>query len=79
MPTPKSKSKLKFEKKSDVMPPVPVNVSPKEWKPEPDMGSIKPPTPSAQPCGGCTHKKETHYGRLQDWCNVGGCECLEFK
>jgi len=67
----------KLETKADVMPPVPVDQKP--WSPAPDMGAIKPPVPAEKVCSNCPHKKEMHYGRDRDWCNVGGCNCQGFK
>lgn len=52
--------------------------APEAWTPKPDMGKIKPPPPGHTLCE-CLHQKETHYGPDRDWCNVGGCQCQEFK
>lgn len=93
MAWPKGKPR-KFEAKADVMPPVKVEQKPPEpkveppkaavtsdrlWNPGPDMGSIKPPAPQEKDCDSCKHKGETHYGGPKGWCNVGGCNCQEFK
>lgn len=70
---------VKFEQKADVVAPVKVEKSPVEWKPEPDMGSIKPPAEAEKDCAGCLHKGTKHYGGPKGWCNVGDCRCQEFK
>ena len=75
----KAEEPVKFTQKADVMPPLKMDQSPKPWSPSPDMGNITPPAPAEKVCGNCPHKKETHYGRSTDWCNVGGCECQSFK
>ncbi len=50
----------------------------KPWKPEPEMGEIKPPKETEKLCI-CEHKKEMHYGPKTDWCNTRGCQCQRFE
>ena len=70
---------VKFTTKADVTPAAPVEKSPVEWKPAPDMGKIKAPADAEKNCAGCPHKAGMHYGREKNWCNVGGCDCQEFS
>lgn len=46
--------------------------------PKPDMGDIKPPPKEEVICH-CGHKKATHYGGKNDWCNATGCNCQGIK
>ena len=52
---------------------------PEVWSAKPDMGAIKPPAEGVKVCGNCPHQGATHYGGPRGWCNVGGCNCQEFK
>lgn len=71
----------KNKPKEEVAPAPVVEVEkPKEaWKPSPDMGAIKPPSPSIDKCKTCGHERRFHYEGKADWCNLSVCQCQAWK
>ena len=49
------------------------------WNPVPDMRDIHSVIPEEQPCGGCKHRKNLHYGSERNWCNLAGCQCQAWQ
>lgn len=35
--------------------------------------------PAAFNCGECTHEEDKHYGSVNRWCNVAGCQCQAYR